>query len=208
MRVGWADVGDVLDRNLEVAENRAWTERDHVLLRLVRDMAEDWETAHFSTKASCIRELAPASQGVASPSGSCHIISPYPGPENDPMTPLGFLSSSSDLSLANGTEALDIVPVGWAQNAGNVYHSVAALFRVPRSYSLAFEDSWLQAIGELTTDVNGEVFVEAQGPKGGIGDQTGKWLLSVCDFGSYPLAEAINPFFGNVVHNRPRFHVA
>ena len=208
MRIGWADVGNVLDRNLAEAEHRAWTERDHVLLRLVRDMAEDWESNHSSTRASCIRELAPGSQGTASPSGSCHIISPYPGPENDTMTPLGFLSSSSDLSFTNGTEALDIVPVGWAQNAGNVYHSVAALFRVPRSCSLAFEDSWLAAIGELTTDVNGEVFVEAQGPKGGVGDQTGKWLLSVSDFGSYSLVNTVDPYIGFVVRTRSRFHVA
>ena len=179
MRVGWADVGDVLDREVE-AEHRAWAERDHVLLRLVRDMAEEWEVTHQVTGASCIRELVPASgeSQNARQTGLCQIISPHPGPEYDHITSLAHLTTSA----VNGTEALESVPIGWAPNAGNVYHSVAALFRVPRSSSMVFEDIWLEAMNGLTKEVEGEVFVEAQGSQGGAGDQTGKWLLSVSLF--------------------------
>lgn len=179
MRVGWADVGDVLDREV-AAEHRAWAERDHILLRMVRDMAEGWERDHPATGASCIRELLPTPRPghEAELTGLCQIISPHPGPESDHITPLTDLSTSSE-PPANGSEALDSVPVGWAPKAGNVYHSVAALFRVPRSSGLAFEDSWEETLDDLAKEVQGEVYAEAQGPQGGAVDQTGKWLLAV-----------------------------
>jgi len=180
MRLGWADVGDVLDHEVQ-ADARAWAERDHVLLRLVRSTAEGWERDHPSTGASCVRELSPASSSgqETTSTGPCHIISPHSGPDDGDITPLGYLSTSSGHPSANGSETPDTVPIGWRPNAGNIYHSVAALFRVPRSSSMAFEDSWLEVMDEITMDCEGEVFLEAQGPQGGAGDQTGKWLLSV-----------------------------
>lgn len=180
MRVGWADVGDVLDHDVE-AEHRAWAERDHILLHLVRDIAEQWETNHPLTRVSCVRELAPAlSQGdKALSTGPCYVVVQHPGPDTDNITPLAYLSTPSDMAVADGSEALDSVPIGWAPNAGNVYHSVAALFRVPRSSSIAFEDSWMEAMDNLTMTVEGEVFIEAQVPQGGAGDQTGIWQLFV-----------------------------
>ena len=180
MRVGWADVGDVLDRDVE-AEERAWAERDHVLLRLVRDMAENWEANNPTTGATCIRELASSSaeDDRVMPAGPCYMLSPTSWPETDHITALQQLSTPAELPFANGTEALDTVPIGWAPNAGNVYHTVATLFRVPRSNSMAFEARWLEEVTLMAEQVEGEVFMEAQGPSRGAGDQTGEWLLSV-----------------------------
>ena len=180
MRVGWADVGDVLDRDVE-AEHRAWAERDHTLLRLVRDMAEEWECSHNETGASCIREMLSerGSDRKSKQRPSCQIISPHPGPENDHISIIGDLATPTGSLSFNGSEAPDSVPIGWAPNAGNVYHSVAALFRVPRIHGEGFEDSWSEAIANISKGIGGEVFVEAQGPQGGPGDQTGKWYLSV-----------------------------
>lgn len=180
MRVGWADVGDVLDRDVE-AKHRAWAERDHVLLRMVRDMAEDWEFNHSSTGASCIRTLSPAPgrDQEAMATGPCQIVSPHPGPGSDHIIPLEQLSTGSGTQPTNSSEAPYAVPVGWAPNAGNVYHSVAALFRVPRPSSAVFDDNWLEAMENMTKTVEGEVFAEAQGLQGGAGDQTGEWSLTV-----------------------------
>ncbi|KAK4684904.1 hypothetical protein P7C73_g5258, partial [Tremellales sp. Uapishka_1] len=182
MRIGWADVGDVLDRNVD-SGGSDWAERDDLLLTLVRDMAEAWEV---ETGQKCVRELGAASdvEDAVDPVGPCYILSPdvnaregTGGIETIPLAHLAF-SDLWSAPILNATEDLDSVPIGWAANAGNVYHSVAVLFHVSRSSSADFDGRWLEAVSKLAAEIQGEVFVEAQGPKGGAGDQTGEWLLS------------------------------
>jgi hypothetical protein len=172
MRVAWADVGDVLDGDPSEAE-RAWIQRDHLLLNLVRDTAEGWERQHSALHEGCIRQLQPES-GSAEPTGPCYLLSPQSYPAESGVIPYDELGLST-----NTTQDDDAVPVGWTANAGNFYHSIGVLFRIPKASAETFPARWAKSMSEMGKTLGGEVFVEAQGPRDGIGDQTGNWLLSV-----------------------------
>ncbi|WRT65676.1 uncharacterized protein IL334_002621 [Kwoniella shivajii] len=177
MRVGWADVEDVLDRDVEAGE-RSWEERDHILLRLVRDMAEEWETQYQSTGERCIRQMAHTDYHDANPAGACYILSP----KQNPPTPEVSQIPMSDLVRQHPplphNSTTDDIPFGWAANAGNIYHSFALLFRVPSNSTTSFQRRWQKSITEMAKKVEGEVFVEAQGSRVTGADQTGQWFLS------------------------------
>ncbi|ODO04643.1 hypothetical protein I350_05252 [Cryptococcus amylolentus CBS 6273] len=154
MRVGWADVEDVLDRDVHMGE-REWERRDHHLLNLVRDMAEGWESQYPSSGQQCLRGLS--SNGSRS---LCAIISPSKYiPEFDvtisPITDLANLGESEQTS-----------------GASNVYHSFAALFRVPAETNTTFASRWEEAVAGISREIEGEVFVEARSRH-----QPGEWYI-------------------------------
>jgi hypothetical protein len=188
MRIAWADVGDVLDRPADGGPRaRAWAERDQVLLRLMRDMAEGWEAEHPDSGERCVRRLvAPTNHDrQAVPDGPCYLLSPSPPLTGDldaegiDILPLSdFFPMNPAPQAVNSSQ--DGLPINWDPEAGNIYHSVATLFHVPRTASpAAFDDRWSSAIACLAKRVEGEVFVEPHGPAREGLSQTGQWQLSV-----------------------------
>ncbi|WVQ79132.1 hypothetical protein IAT38_001227 [Cryptococcus sp. DSM 104549] len=185
VRVGWADVADVLDRDVEAGEAE-WDERDRQFLRLVRDIADTWETRDDTPPdQGCVRQL-PTYAGeddVDTPPPPCYILSPA---AYSPASDVPLVSVSSLSHVAPSAPGPGDLPLGWAAGAGNMYHSAAVLFHVPRNTSGEFEERWEGAIAEAARQVEGEVFVEAVGPRAGNGDQTGEWLVSYHPASSTP----------------------
>ncbi|ORY27431.1 sterol-sensing domain of SREBP cleavage-activation-domain-containing protein [Naematelia encephala] len=183
MRVGWADVGDVLDGDSDYAE-KSWAERDHLLLRLVSETAEGWAANFPTTGESCVRQMGNDPKDQASRE-RCYILSPRAGPE--PIMPLATFSEEAS---QNTTYEEAHTPNGWLQDTSNVYHSLAAIFRVPSSSRATFEDRWASQIEQIAARVQGEVFVEANGLRGAAMDYSGDWLVS---YRSQPGAQSLAP---------------
>ncbi|OCF44969.1 hypothetical protein I317_01251 [Kwoniella heveanensis CBS 569] len=178
MRVGWADVEDILDRDGDAGE-RSWEQRDYLLLRLVRDVAEEWETRYRSHGERCVRRPDKSQATTIASTGPCYILSPDQdlATADVSITPIHDLSTQSH--LRNSTELRDS-PFNWLSNDGHIYHSTAVLFHVPRNITSDFENRWCQAMTDISKRVEGEVFIEAEGARAGgsWGDQTGQWYLS------------------------------
>jgi len=172
MRVAWADVGDVLDIDPSEAE-REWVERDHILLNLLRDTAEGWERDYPGLGESCIRQLQPETDAVGG-TGPCYLFSPRNAPPQPEVIP--YTSIGSHRHLIQDEES---IPEGWKPDAGNFYHSIAVPLRVSKGSEIGFTTRWSQAMGNISHQLVGEMFVEAEGTRNGEGDQTGNWLLSV-----------------------------
>ncbi|KAK8861558.1 hypothetical protein IAR55_002380 [Kwoniella newhampshirensis] len=175
MRIAWADVEDVLDRDVEAGE-RAWDERDHVLLRLVSEMAEDWEQQYPSSRQRCVRRLeATSAASNVSPTGPCYILSPTNTTQDAvSLVPLPSMSLPDRNSLLFS----DQINTASFANAGNIYHSFAFLFRIPRNTTTDFENAWQNRLADVARTVKGEAFGEARGPRTGTDDQTGRWIVS------------------------------
>jgi hypothetical protein len=171
MRVAWADVGDVLDRESSEAE-REWLERDHLLLSLAKETAESWEMEHSLHGEGCIRHLQPGPD-IAEASGPCYLISPD-GVPAESVTPFTQLSSSYYTAQDE-----DLKPVGWPPDTENIYHSLAIPFRVPRGMQSGFMMRWAESMSKISSQLDGEVFTEAKGPKPKGGDLTNEYMLSV-----------------------------
>ncbi|WVQ74591.1 hypothetical protein IAR50_004192 [Cryptococcus sp. DSM 104548] len=155
MRVGWADVEDVLDRDV-ITGTKEWERRDHHLLGLVRDLAEDWDSQDPSSGQRCVRGLL--SNETLAP---CAVISPS---RNIPEVDVTIASVSD---LANQGESEQTL------EAANIYHSFAVLFHVPTTSSAVFTSRWEEAVVEIAREVEGEVFVEARSR-----DQLGESYIS------------------------------
>ena len=170
VRVGWADVGEVLDRDPTNEDERVWHERDHLLLHLVRDTAEGWEANHGSQGEGCVRELSSTS-GRVTPSGPCYLLSPDSGisdPHINPLTAVSSNDSHTDLAMMSGF-----------QPDQKMYHSIAALFRVPGNSSATFDSRWSDAMSDVAQKAGGEVFIEAMKPQLKAKEQTEVWRLTV-----------------------------
>lgn len=172
MRIGWADVGDVLDRDPEEAD-KTWLERDHILLSLVRDMVEGWDQDYPTSGTECVRELG-------SQPGPCYITGPKNPPEPARVISLSSLSTEpSDRTSSNGTTRPDTVSVELQSENNNLYHSVAAIFRMTPASSTAFKTFWTENLANLAKSLDGEVYVEANGLGGTAAFRSEHWLLSV-----------------------------
>ncbi|WVR03869.1 hypothetical protein IAU60_000867 [Kwoniella sp. DSM 27419] len=180
VRVGWADVEDILDRDVEAGE-RSWEQRDDQLLRLIRDVAEEWELGDPTRRQGCVRQIRSTDQGATEASSPCLLLSPYDEPPVSGISLLSLNDLDSSSHRRPNTTIPEEVPFGWAANAGNIYHSFAALFRIPRDTIEVFEARWTEAIANVAKTIEGEVFVEAKGSRAGGGDQTGQWYLSYHD---------------------------
>lgn len=180
MRIGWADVEDVLDRHIEDGE-RKWEERDHHLLKLVQNVAENWERQIPSNRQRCVRQLKSSTSvrgdGVDSEPPPCYVLTPSPDAFDSaiPISMSGFFHFDHGVSASP-----DSVPLGRSPNPDNIYHTFAALFHVPQNSTSAFEQRWQSAMSDVAKEVEGEVFVEAKGPR--VGDQIGEWFISVKHF--------------------------
>lgn len=175
VRVGWADVGHVLDGEDELEQESSWMERDFGVLNLVRQTVEGWEAGQQNWGEGCVRQLQDE-QGNMSLSGECYILSP------DRTAGVTLLS---DLTRPNSTETLR-----WTtRDDGRIYRSIAALLRVPEASRSTFDGRWLAAMELIAAQVDGEVFVEAVRPHKTLRDQEQSYHLSV----SYkPLVETIS----------------
>ncbi|WVW80121.1 hypothetical protein I302_102096 [Kwoniella bestiolae CBS 10118] len=175
MRVAWADVEDVLDRDVDAGE-RDWEERDHVLLRLVRDIAEEWETKYTSTGERCIRQLEGVEGGTVEATGPCFILSPNHDTPNIEVNQISIsaLTSGSHNSISPSDDG----SFDWTASTGNIYHSLGVLFHVPQNSIDTFEMRWKETINEVAQKVEGEVFTEAQRSNSIDVEQTGEWYLS------------------------------
>jgi hypothetical protein len=182
VRVGWADVGDVLDGQGDSWQE--WTERDDVVLSLVRDMVEQWEDDYPDSGERCVRRLLPTNHDRhKGDTGPCYLLSPSPIPAKG--------DSERDNVLAFETLAGKSLVQGGGMNTngsmsdtGDIYRSVAALFRVPRASSVDFESRWSSSLTQLAGQISGEVFPEAHGPGQRGADQVDQWSLSVSRFAS------------------------
>ncbi|WVN85733.1 uncharacterized protein L203_100884 [Cryptococcus depauperatus CBS 7841] len=181
MRIGWADVADVLDHDVE-ADERGWEIRDEQLLDLIRNMSEQWEVSNPSSGQGCVRYpqvpyLNSQDKVESEPSlPPCYILSPladglYSNVSVIPIPSLTRVNHKSSMSTED-------VHLGWSPNTGNIYHTFAIPFHVPRNNSAQFEQEWKSALKDAAKQVQGEVFTEARGPKSGGGDQTGDWFVS------------------------------
>lgn len=151
VRIGWADVGEVLDRD-EEREDYTWTERDYGILDLVRQTVESWSDEHGNTGESCIRQLREDTDEVR-PSGDCYLFS---------HVEVASLTSTSSLFSHNCSHHAELT---YDNDDGRVYRSVAALFRIPASSSSeSFDDRWASAMEGVATQIDAEVFVEADRP--------------------------------------------
>ncbi|WWC60282.1 uncharacterized protein I303_102851 [Kwoniella dejecticola CBS 10117] len=171
VRLAWADVEDILDRDAGTSQ-RSWEGRDHTLLRLVSDIAEEWEQAHRSTGEGCVRQLQAHDGGHVTPTGNCYIISPNQDLSDSGISQISvsaldsasvFRSESTDYHTATGTSK---------------YRSFGTLFRVPNNSTASFHDRWQRALHGVAGKVEGEIFVEGRDPKNTYIDQTGQWHLS------------------------------
>jgi len=173
MRIGWADVGDVLDR-IGDQEEQEWLKRDYDLVNMVQRIAEDWEESQEG--ARCIRHFqSPTNHDrEAKGTGPCYVMSPSL-PPNLALDDLSHYSRRS-FRIANSSD----YPISWDPHAGDMYHSVSALFSVPRESITTFDDRWSDSLTSVARSLRGEVFLEPLGPNGGVGDQNGLWDLSVC----------------------------
>jgi hypothetical protein len=178
LRVGWADVGDVLDGQGEAGQQE-WTEIDDVVLSLVRDMVEQWEDDYPDAGEHCVRRLLPTNHDRhKGDAGPCYLVSPSSKSANgdwegDDVLTLETLAGKS-LVQGSGPNTN-----GSMSDTGSIYHSVAALFHVPCASAVDFESRWSSSLAQLAGKLSGDVFVEAHGPGQRGVDQVDQWSLSV-----------------------------
>lgn len=187
MRIGWADVGDVLDRaSGDDDRQRAWRERDQAFLQEVMRGVETWDDLHGEvTGARCVRHLAESTLRGGEPSphvqstGQCYVLSPD-APSTRGVTPISRFQriEGADL-LYNGNGTKEALPVNWEGHDGNIYHSMAALFHVKQDKATAFDTAWAEFLSNASARLGGEVFVEAKGPAWSAQRFHGEWALSV-----------------------------
>ncbi|ORX33700.1 sterol-sensing domain of SREBP cleavage-activation-domain-containing protein [Kockovaella imperatae] len=154
LRVGWTDVGGILDHD----ETGTWNEHDDVVLDLIRSTAEEWEATYSSEGESCVRKLERSSDGLVRPSGPCVVVSP----ESKLEGPLAISK------LVTGSPAPEGSPISRPQNwppiAGKVYRSAGVLMRIPSASATDFEERWAKAMEEVASTVTGELFPEPPRP--------------------------------------------
>ena len=173
LRVAWADVGDVLD-SPDFEGHRPWTDRDDVMLDLVRRTAEGWDQTHRDTGASCVRHLQDRDSG-AKPVGDCYILSPTEVEQATRLSTLSGIQAQEEFETAGtGTD--------------RIYHSIATIFRVPRLSRPKFETLWRAAMETVAAEFSAEVFVEARRPEIAKSLQTESWLISVSRSISIPVS--------------------
>ena len=170
MRVAWADVGDVLNQESE-EEEYGWINADSVILDLVRSTAEGWE--EIQSEEGCVRELKATADGTVEPSGDCIVISPDSIPANS------VTLSQFTLRMSATDESPDLRPFNWPPAAGRIYRSVGLLMRMPKGSADSFEARWSDAMGQIASKVEGEVFIEVSGPASRRSSGTTAWGLTV-----------------------------
>lgn len=171
LRVGWADVGDVLDR--DEGREEGWSDTDFDILDLVRKTAEGWEDGYRDTGEGCLRRLE-ASDGAMTPTGACYLLA------------TGDLPSVTSLESIRGSNG-----TAWLSEEEDLYQSVGVLFRIPRSSVATFDDRWTEAIELAAKEVDAEVFLEPAASGQGLLGQQQVWHLSVSlaeDFRSDPVS--------------------
>lgn len=170
MRVGWADVGDVLDRHDDIGE-KVWRENDDHLFNLFKDMAESWDSLSPTSGQGCLRQLQSEGEDVGM-FGPCYILAAKPGPSHVDAISLPTVEPAS-----GDSDGIARVATSASDNS-SIYHSFALPFRVPRNRTADFNEQWLESVTSITQEVGGEVFVEAQS----LRDHTGEWFISVRKF--------------------------
>lgn len=169
VRIGWADVGEVLDREDE-REDYAWTERDYGILDLVRHAVESWSEQNGHNGETCIRQLREVTDNVQ-PAGDCYLFS---------HAEVAGLTSTSSLFSHNCSHHAELT---YDNDDGRVYRSVAALFRLPSASSRdSFAERWAGALEGIAKRVDAEVFVEADRPHRNPTDTNDAYHLSVSHF--------------------------
>ncbi|WWC68655.1 uncharacterized protein I206_102586 [Kwoniella pini CBS 10737] len=172
VRVAWADVEDVLDRDTEAAK-KSWEERDRMLLRLVRDVAEEWEEHYKSTGEACIRQLIAKKGGAVESAGPCYVFSPESLPSTSELPHVSMLDSYFGPGIRANTSSSSL-----SVDPEHIYHSLGAIFRVTANSTSSFEARWQNALSHIAKKVEGEIFAEVQNPKTTVLDQMGPWYLS------------------------------
>lgn len=169
VRVGWADVGEVLDGADDEEEGtRIWTERDFGVMNLVRRTVEGWQDGYRDSGEECVRELQEGG-GDVSLTGGCYLLSPDRIPDATLL---------SDLTNSNGSVTSHLA----SKDEGQAYRSLAAVFRVPESSRTTFDGRWLEAMELVAQQVDAEVFVEALQPHMSSADQKQSFDISVSPF--------------------------
>jgi len=165
VRIGWADVGEILDRDEERTDDSSWTERDFGVLNIVRQTVEEWERKYQDTGEGCVRQLKDE-DGDMNLTGDCYFLSPNRA---------SGATVLSDLTMLNGSTTHP-----WpATDDGQIYRSLAALFHVPASSQTTFDGRWLEAMEAVASQVDGEVFLEAPRPHLSNADQKQSFHISV-----------------------------
>ncbi|EIW66542.1 hypothetical protein M231_02275 [Tremella mesenterica] len=157
LRVGWADVGEVLDGPAETRPP-TWIERDEFLERSVRSFVEGWEEEHSGSGEGCVRRLTVESNSGENElsRGPCYFMST--GPRADDLTtPLGL---------------------GIATVESSIYHSISTLFRVPHTSRTDFERRWTNHLSAIANASSGELFEEACSSGKPSSRHTDEWVLS------------------------------
>ncbi|WWC87874.1 uncharacterized protein L201_002772 [Kwoniella dendrophila CBS 6074] len=175
MRVAWADVEDVLDRDVH-DEERPWEERDRLLFSLVKQVAEEWEEIYGYRGQACIRQMRVHNAESKNP---CYVLSPNKDPQKYDFSQVALseLAFSSSITSSPSTQT-DDSQLDQISNTGNFYHSFGTIFRLPKNSTNDFDLQWQQSIQQVAKKLDGELFLESQGSKASLMGQLGQWYLS------------------------------
>ena len=155
--IAWIDV----DGALSWREDGIDGEDDHssearVISEAIQRRVEDWEKDHSGSRERCVRELETGSSGNVEAEGGCYLFSTEKLDRN----------SRSFSDVASSTSIVD---------SPGFYRSMSAIFRLPRTASLEFTERWKAAVGKISDEAGGQIFLDDKSKK----DSSEEWRLSV-----------------------------
>lgn len=159
--IAWIDVDGALSWNEDVIEDpEDHTEETKVISEAIQRRVENWEKDHPGSRERCVRELRAGPSGNVKSEGGCYLFSSE--------TVDGITRPFSDMSPTNRSEI----------DNSAFYQSVSALFRLPRSASAEFSERWKTAVGRISDEAGGRIFLGKKAKR----DTPDEWRVSVCNF--------------------------
>jgi hypothetical protein len=160
--IAWVDVESALGHeDTRDAPSRRTSQAETELVRHMRDAVENWETDYSDGKERCVRSLSTvtSSGGIVEPDGPCYLLSRgrIRHSFTTPISEIVHRSRDAD------------------EEEDGFYHSVSALFRIPRSAAKQFTDRWEIAVRNMTDSTGGNIF----SPPSTKRDVPKEWRLSV-----------------------------
>lgn len=166
--IAWIDVESALAEeddwdDPDIERDRRTRQVEDDLVEYMRDTVESWEVDYQDSKERCVRALSSttstSSQGVVQADGPCYLLS----------------RGRRRHSLTTPISEIGHRLPGSSSDRDEFYHSVSALFRLPRSTIKQFNGRWQAAVRNMTSQSGGSVF----SPPASKRDIPKEWRLSV-----------------------------